>query len=718
MQLDMIGARIVAENQAAAGSTPAEFSYLRPRRWSFAVYLALTMVGLAAVTLTLLTIVSMGRARHELTGQIGRQLQAQAQSLNNLTAFFLLDKISDLRVLATSDDIIVPAMAKSESYTGTEEAIQAEIDALDRAWVEAPGMTPLIQKTITPDRESNLAAFQLARFLKSFDEHTELLLTDRRGATIAATGRLTDYYQADEDWWKSAWNDGKGHVYMSPPRYDESAGITAMLIAVPVFNGGKEPTGIIRSTLNVTDVLSVISSVKIGTTGYAYLTDDAGDIFGGPGVSSESESGVSDILSTGLSAPSGVNVDSEAIIAHARLARENFDFGALSALDGAVAEAVTGLGLITIVRQERAEALSTVSAIAASGRTALGIAVVASIGIALLAARVVTTPLKRLSAAAEAMGQGHLDTPLPRPYGGEICDLTENFAIMAERLQKLIASVEARSREISETNASLTREVRDRIRAEQELRHYRDQLEERIDERTRELEEAQAELMRQEKLSTLGQLTEKIAQEIRSPLGTVAASLYVLRTSLRGKTDERIEGVLSRADRSIKRCDRIVNELFTFSDRQAPVLQPTPLDSWMGSLLEKFEFPASVRVVALLRSELVILVDRERMRQAVDCVLLNAVQAIEETQTDGGTITVETRRSKARAEISISDTGPGITTEVLSQILEPLFSTKPMGIGLGLPLANAILEEHWGGIEFLSAEGGGARILLWLPVPA
>ena len=708
----------MALDQAEAGSTPAPYSYLLPRNWSFAVYLALTMVGLATIALTLFTVVSMRRVQGELTGQIGRQLQAQAQSLNNLTAFFLLDKISDLRVLATSDDIIVPAIARNESYSGTEAAIQAEIDGLDRAWVEANGMIPLIEKTITPDRERNLAAFQLNRFLKSFNEHTELLLTDRRGATIAATGRLTDYFQADEDWWKSAWKGGKGHVYISPPRYDESAGITAMLIAVPVFNGGEEPVGVVRSTLNVADVLSVISSVKIGTTGYAYLTDDTGDIFGGPGVSSESESGVSDILTTGLTASAGVKVDSEAIIAHARLVRENFDFSAMSAVDEAVADAITGLGLVTIVRQERDEALSTIRAIAASGRTALCVAVIASIIIALLAARVVTTPLKRLSAAAELMGQGHLDTPLPQPYGGEICDLTGNLATMAGRLQKLIFSAEARSQELSESNASLTREVRDRIRAEQELRHYRDQLEERIDERTRALEEAQAELMRREKLSTLGQLTEKIAQEIRSPLGTVAASLYVLRSSLQGKEEERIVGVLNRADRSIKRCDRIVNELFAFSDRQTPVLQRTPLDSWMGAILEKFEFPASIQVVTKLQSGLVVLIDRERMRQAVECVLLNAVQAIEERRADGGIVTVETCNTDFRAEIHITDNGPGIPPEVLPQILEPLYSTKPMGIGLGLPLANVILEEQRGGIEFHAGEDGGARVLLWLPVPA
>lgn len=691
--------------------------WFKPRTWSFSVHLALTMVVLASVALTGLTVVSIRRVQSALSNQIGHQLEAQAQSLNNIVLFFLLDKISDLRVLATSDDILEAAEARNQGYTGDEVAILEGILAQDKAWVAAQGSVPLLDEVTSRDRNKNPAAFQLGRFLENFREHSELLLTDRRGATTAATGRLSDYYQADEDWWKFAWEAGKGHVYISPPRYDESAGITAMLIAVPVYNGGEEPVGILRSTLNVADVLGVISSVSIGKTGQAYLMDAEGKLFRTPGAKEGTIPGAmpDSQLISGFEDKSGHRTDARAIVAHARLVRENFELTAIPAVDNAIVDAVTGLGLVIVVQQDRDEALATVSAIQSSGLVALCIAVAASVFIALFAARIVTKPLKRLSLAAEAMGRGRLDTPLPEAYSGEITHLTENLATMAQRLQELIASLEARSLELADSNQSLMREVSVRIRAERELRSYRDQLEDRIEERTRELKEAQSALMRREKLATLGQLTEKIAQEIRSPLGTVAASLYVLKNTLRNLHDERLEGILVRADRSVKRCDRIVSELFAYSDRQTPTLQETLLDTWLESVLENVEFPPAVEFSTSLNCGISLSIDRESMRQAIECIVLNAIQAVEECDGGNGTVSVETRSTNSRVEIRIEDTGPGIPLEIMDQIFEPLFSTKPMGIGLGLPLARVILEEHLGGIEIESGQHGGTRVILWIP---
>lgn len=701
-------------------SAPSEFSWVRPRTWSFTIHLALTMVVLASVTLTGVTMVSIYRVQNALTEQIGHQLEAQAQSLNELVAFFLLDKVSDLRVLATSDALIAAAVAKNHAYHGSEAEIMEEILRLDTSWVESVDSNALIDAVTSQDEVQNPAAFQLGRFLKNFAEHTELLLTDQRGATIAATGRLTDYYQADEDWWQAAWDGGKGHVYISQPSFDESAGITAMLIAVPVFNGEEAPIGILRSTLNVADVLSVISTLTIGETGYASLMDGGGNIFRDPRKTQmyAADIGISDEIRKGLAVEAGHQMGEDAIVAHARLVPENIDFSAISAVDRGIVDAIMGLGLVTIVRQERGEALATVSAIESSGRLALYVAFVGTIIIALLAARFVTLPLKRLSLAAEAMGRGRLDTPLPPAYSGEINHLTENLATMASRLQELIASLEARSTELAESNRALTREVGDRIRAEQELKRYRDHLEECIEARTRELQSAQSELMRREKLATLGQLTEKIAQEIRSPLGTVAASLFLIRKTGSDDLDARVENAIDRAERSIKRCDRIVNELFIYSDRQSPSLQTTELDSWLLQVVEHFDVPNSVECMLEVESGANVAIDRERMRQAIDCVLLNGCQAAEESKSGRKAVWIRTRSTPTRVEIRIVDTGPGLEAETESHIFEPLFSTKPTGIGLGLPLAKAILEEHGGGIARDRDAGPETTFLLWLPLLA
>ena len=224
--------------------------------------------------------------------------------------------------------------------------------------------------------------------------------------------------------------------------------------------------------------------------------------------------------------------------------------------------------------------------------------------------------------------------------------------------------------------------------------------------------------MRREKLSALGQLTGKIAQEIRSPLGTLAASLYLIKKSLAAIQDNRIDSALARADRSVKRCDRIVSELYTYSDRQSPSLQQTVLDAWLGPVIEQFDCPPSVTLTMELTSGATVFMDREHLHQAFDCVLLNAVQAVEECEAGTGSVRVETGCTSSRVEIRVTDTGPGISPEAQDHIFEPLFSSKPNGIGLGLPLAKAIMEEHWGGVDIEHGAEGGVTAILWMPVPA
>ena len=112
--------------------------------------------------------------------------------------------------------------------------------------------------------------------------------------------------------------------------------------------------------------------------------------------------------------------------------------------------------------------------------------------------------------------------------------------------------------------------------------------------------------------------------------------------------------------------------------------------------------------------------DPEALRRAVINVIDNACQAMthghDDTGTEGnGRLLVTTRVADGRIEIEIADTGPGIPEDALAKVLEPLYSTKPFGTGLGLPTVQRIMEDHGGGLEVDSEEGRGTRVTLWLP---
>jgi hypothetical protein len=252
--------------------------WLDPRR-SFTARLALIMVLLVILGLAGATYVTMVMVRASLTSQIGEGFEAQAMSLGDAVGVFFKERVGQLQVLASSGVVQDAVAERNAAYAGSSDDILAAIDALDERWVVAADDDPFILSIISDDPAANRAASRLAGFLRDFQYHTEVFVTDRYGATVAATGRLSDYYQADEGWWLGGWNEGMGAVYISGPEFDESAGVTALLVAVPVVDDETgEVIGVLRSTVNVNELLDLITAVSFGQTGQAMLVDRSGAV--------------------------------------------------------------------------------------------------------------------------------------------------------------------------------------------------------------------------------------------------------------------------------------------------------------------------------------------------------------------------------------------------------------------------------------------------------
>lgn len=260
-------------------------------------------------------------------------------------------------------------------------------------------------------------------------------------------------------------------------------------------------------------------------------------------------------------------------------------------------------------------------------------------------------------------------------------------------------------------------DVTERKQTEAELARYRTKLEELVAERTRELEEAQQELVQAERLATLGQVTATVSHELRNPLATVRTAIFSVADALQQNSPQTVPRALDLAERSVLRCDRIIGELLDFTRTRQLEPQELAVDPWLDGLLDELVPQLGVPVERDLRGGIQLSFDPEKLRQAVVNVVVNAAQAC--AGIPAGRVRVRSALARRRPgrvlELSVEDNGPGIAPELLDRVLEPLFSTKGFGVGLGLPIAHNVMDQHGGELELHRPPGGGTRVVLWLP---
>ena len=255
--------------------------------------------------------------------------------------------------------------------------------------------------------------------------------------------------------------------------------------------------------------------------------------------------------------------------------------------------------------------------------------------------------------------------------------------------------------------------------AEAKLESLNQQLEQRVEERTRELKALQETLVRSERLATLGQLTATVSHELRNPLSVIYSSVESVNRLLVEKGISANRAV-QRILRSVTRCTTIIEDMLEYTRVMTPHPQSLNLDAWVSELLEEFNLPAGVTLVNQLNANgAKVLIDPERMRRALINLIDNAVQSMggntgaSESQ---GTLCISSFAQDEAVTLSIQDSGAGLSPEAIKHLFDPLFSTKPFGVGLGLPIVRNIIESHKGVIRLQNrTEGNGVVATLVLP---
>ncbi|MHB8910932.1 MAG: ATP-binding protein [Syntrophales bacterium] len=231
-----------------------------------------------------------------------------------------------------------------------------------------------------------------------------------------------------------------------------------------------------------------------------------------------------------------------------------------------------------------------------------------------------------------------------------------------------------------------------------------------------EMHRLKQEIIRSQRLASLGSLAAGVAHEIRNPLSSIKGFATYFRERYEDNPDDRetAETMISEVDR----LNRVITQLLEFARPLTMNLLPTSIQTVIRLALRTVEGQARERGIAIeadLPPEIgKVPLDADRINQVLLNLFLNAIAAMEQ----GGLLRVSLKRRDDRTiRIAITDTGTGIREEDLPRVFDPYFTTKPSGTGIGLPIVQKIVEAHGGEILLESEPGRGTTATLLLPAP-
>jgi PAS domain S-box-containing protein len=258
----------------------------------------------------------------------------------------------------------------------------------------------------------------------------------------------------------------------------------------------------------------------------------------------------------------------------------------------------------------------------------------------------------------------------------------------------------------------LYKDITERKQMEKKLEEYSQHLEELVEKRTRQLKEAEEQLIKSERLAAIGQVAAMVGHDLRNPLTSIKGATYYLKKKLGPKMDEKAMEMLELIEKDIEHSNEIITDLMEYSKEIRLELTETTPKSIIKEALSLVEIPKNVKVIDSTQSEPKIKMDIDKMKRVFANFIKNAVEAM----LEGGKLTISTKESDGNVEIMFIDTGIGMAKEVMEKIWTPFFTTKAEGMGLGLPICKRVIEAHGGKISVESIVGEGTTFAVTIPV--
>jgi two-component system sensor histidine kinase HydH len=243
------------------------------------------------------------------------------------------------------------------------------------------------------------------------------------------------------------------------------------------------------------------------------------------------------------------------------------------------------------------------------------------------------------------------------------------------------------------------------IELQQELQKHSENLEKTVKEKTEELRKS-------ERMATIGQLAGMVGHDLRNPLTSIAGATYYLKKKADSKLNEQEKEMIATIERSVDNSNKIISELLDYSREINLNQSETNPESLLKETLTLLKVPQKITVANNTKKEPKFTVDKDKIQRVFVNLIRNAIDAM----PNGGTLTIRSEKVEKNVVFSFVDTGEGMSEDTLRKLWTPLFTTKPGGMGLGLPICKRFVEAHGGTMAVRSTPAKGTTFTVNLPI--
>lgn len=619
-----------------------------------------------------------------LKNAIGDSFQQIAAATARRIEVMLDDEIDGARHMAAAPlTVRSSVLAANASYRhGDAEALQRQLRERERGWEEFRKG----EKTTVPAfiNRGTLFYIQAWSNIRSGTYHN-ILITDERGALVASLAPDVDFLHGASLWWNEAFGKGLGRTYVSDI-YESSPGLYLLDIAVPVLNeAGTRAIGVVRLVLRRDNLMKAIMEIRVGERGHGMLLNTQGTPLICP-VLPPTAHLIHDVLMQQLMkpVPGWVVAEDDAHGGHNSIV----GYAPVRFSHALTESSLGGSSWYAFVRQDPSETYAPVyTLLRAVGLIGFGmVMVLASLGF--YVGREIVKPIVLLHQQADAIRRDMKDLASAARFDRALRGATDRRVVIrtGDELESLALAF--------------------------------NQMAETLDESLQKIRDQEGELLRKEKLASVGQLLAALAHDIKNPLGVVRSSAQLVMDEHQPDAVKRevAQYVIDEVDRLTNR----INHFLRFARQKPPEIRPVAAKSLLDAALMEWRAagkgePITVQLhVSPGLPEL--LVDPDQVKEALVNLLVNAREAM----PHGGVLRLsaglaESGGEPIMVEMRVLDTGTGISTDHLKHIYDPFFTTKEYGTGLGLTNAKRLVENNGGHLLIQSTEGRGTEVILRFP---